>query len=176
MTSLIPSVNMMLGGLTAGIVATNICLSGLSSMCQSAISYTAGLVKGSQTTGTEEITRLVVSRDLEATLKKINVFITDMASFMSSKRIISLSIEDITDIICKIQETLSEIKIRKDYQDSLYFGNTRFRSYDYSDLHSRLQSQIDVLQIRFDYLVKILPGVMTGQTPAAPMTIENAVE
>ena len=145
----------IVGGLTAGVVATNMCLNGLTSVCQSAISNAIYLTTSTNTTGTETISKLIITKDLEATLEKIYLFANEIKSNKESK-ILSKSLQDIYDIIKQIQETLNIAKQRKEYQDSIYFGNTRIRSYDYSDLYQKLQIQIEVMNTRFNYLVQMI--------------------
>ena len=67
-----------------------------------------------------------------------------------------MSIDSVTTSLNKINEILNEIKMKKEYQDSIYLSNWSIRKYNCTEILERLKTQINILNVRFDDMIKII--------------------
>ncbi len=109
----------------------------------------------------EELLKYIDENDVVARIQKIQYLIEsynteDTNNIKNKNKIVQMSLDDLKLIIDKINDTIKDIKIKKEYQDNLYFSNWSIRKYDCTELLYQLKYQIGIFDIRFNDFTKII--------------------
>ena len=144
---------------TAGLIGSTIISTIISTTCQKSYEI-AGKIMKSPLASFDDVKDIISSNDLFSKLNRIKNCISDAEIiFNNSKNFgnsLDVSMNDINKIILEINDLLTEIKDKNEYQDTLYFGTWFFRKIDCTALLNNLKNKINILNMRFDDFFKIV--------------------
>ena len=101
----------------------------------------------------DELYEYIENNSIELRIQIINNVLKENTG---NKKSIEMSIDSVTTSLNKINEILNEIKMKKEYQDSIYLSNWSIRKYNCTEILERLKTQINILNVRFDDMIKII--------------------
>jgi hypothetical protein len=111
----------------------------------------------SSTSKQSDIIILLNKSDIEATLKLFHAIILEIPPTYDMTQVSSvlISLNNVKDIISKIEAELKDIHTKIEYNSNLYIMAS-FRSYTYSSNLENIKNYIAILDRRVDYMFKIL--------------------
>ena len=107
----------------------------------------------SKNTHQTELINLLNKTDIDATLKLLHAVIIEIPE--SNNQSILISLDNLKDIISKIENELITIQKKIEYNENIYILQ-RFRSYDCSLDLDKITTKFEILDRRSNYLFKIL--------------------
>ena len=153
MFTYVSSLSTFIGVVTGSVIGMSV----LSSLVSLTCSKTYDLI-GSYATcknpDFKEVYDYIKKNDLLSKILRIEQVIYD--SDKIDKKSVQISKNHINEILNLINDTLKELKEKEEYYNSLYFKNWRFRKYNCKELLDKLKDEVNILEIRFNDLTKII--------------------
>jgi hypothetical protein len=128
-------------------ITTNVC---------SLINNIVGIAKLSNNVYQVELIKVLTKTDIEATLKLLHAIIIEipfnnLENEKNQYNSIVIALENMKDIISKIEEELKNIHTKIEYNSSLYLLSN-IRSYDCMPNLEKIETLVLILDRRFNYL------------------------
>lgn len=147
----------MMTAITVGALGTDICLKTISLTCSKSIDMITYFATNTHPSF-GEFNNLLTRADLAVKINKIRQLINEFKhkeeTGFKFQKSIQMSISDVDDAIIKINRILDETKIAKEEHEQKYFNG--WRSADCSGQIESLKMSADILESRFNDLVKVL--------------------
>ena len=129
-----------------------------------------GYIQLTKNANTDELCIFLERSDVEATIKLLRSVIGELKDFSPS---LVLAIENINDIMGKIEAELVEIRQKIEYNNSLYVL-TNMRSYDCSSNLKNIQTRVAILDKRWKNLFRVIE--LFSKSLAEPLSLAEPPE
>jgi hypothetical protein len=112
-------------------------------------------VSNTKVKGPEQINLLIEKRDLAVNLDLIKTQLQEIKVDDKTPKTLIKIMKYLSNVIDNIDDELKKINYRIEYNNKLYFANM-FREYKFDNCYKRLETNIDILEMRYQKLLNIL--------------------
>ena len=168
--------NVIIGALSLGTISTVI--NSISTMSMNIYSLSTN-IKLSKNIYHKDVRDILIKTDLAATIKLLQNIIIDIPQYYDDNSSVIIALKNVQEIIIEIEKELRMINQKMQYNNNIYLMKN-FRSYDFKNELSSLETYINVLEKRRDNLFKTLDLFKNTIKNAVPnqklLTIANIDE
>lgn len=168
--------NVIVGALSLGTISSVI--NSISTMSMNIYSLSTN-IKLSKNIYHKDVRDKLIKTDLAATIKLLQNIIIDIPQYYDDNSSVIIALKNVQEIIIEIEKELRMINQKMQYNNNIYLMKN-FRSYDFKNELSSLETYINVLEKRRDNLFKTLDLFKNTIKNAVPnqklLTIANIDE
>jgi hypothetical protein len=168
--------NVIVGALSLGTISSVI--NSISTMSMNIYSLSTN-IKLSKNIYHKDVRDILIKTDLAATIKLLQNIIIDIPQYYDDNSSVIIALKNVQEINIEIEKELRMINQKMQYNNNIYLMKN-FRSYDFKNELSSLETYISVLEKRRDNLFKTLDLFKNTIKNAVPnqklLTIANIDE
>ncbi len=139
---------------TIGVVTLSSLVNSISTVSSSVVTL-VGYIKINSANKKYDISEILASTDIEATIKLLHTIIMEIPEHCTKKLTVLMALQNVQQIIESIERELTEIHEKIVYNNSLYLFSS-WRSHDYTKNIESIQSKVAILEKRKENLFRSL--------------------